>query len=53
MSDGAPQWSDRLKGCLRSIGTDHNTEQVYVGAQEGMVYAYSPPNTETGKIHTK
>jgi outer membrane protein assembly factor BamB len=49
MSDGAPQWSDRLKGCLRSIGTDHNTEQVYVGAQEGMVYAYSPPRHRDGK----
>jgi len=43
MSDGVPQWSDRLKGCLRSIGTDQNKEQVYIGAQEGTVYAYSPP----------
>jgi hypothetical protein len=42
-SDGAPQWSDRLKGCLRSIGTDTDSEQIYVGAQEGTVYAYSPP----------
>ena len=41
-SDGAPQWSDILKGCLRSIGTDGESEQIYVGAQEGTVYAYSP-----------
>jgi outer membrane protein assembly factor BamB len=43
ISDGAPQWSDRLRGCLRSIGTDADSEQIYVGAQEGTVYAYSPP----------
>jgi outer membrane protein assembly factor BamB len=43
ISDGAPQWSDKLKGCLRSIGIDGNGEQFYVGAQEGTVYAYSPP----------
>jgi len=43
VSDGAPQWSDKLKGCLRSIGTDGDEEQFYVGAQEGTVYAYSPP----------
>jgi outer membrane protein assembly factor BamB len=53
MSDGAPQWSDELKGCLRSIGTDDNTGQVYVGAQEGTVYAYSPPQLGEGKTHTK
>lgn len=43
ISDGAPQWSDKLKGCLRSIGTDGDGEQIYIGAQEGTVYAYSPP----------
>jgi len=43
ISDGAPQWSDKLKGCLRSIGTDGTGEQIYIGAQEGTVYAYSPP----------
>lgn len=50
-SDGAPQWSDKLKGCLRSIGTDGNHRQIYVGAQEGTVYAYSPPsaNSERSK----
>jgi len=43
ISDGAPQWSDSLKGCLRSIGTDADSEQLYVGAQEGTVYAYRRP----------
>jgi len=48
ISDGAPQWSDRLKGCLRSIGTEGDGEQIYVGAQEGTVYAYSPPSLASG-----
>jgi outer membrane protein assembly factor BamB len=43
ISDGAPQWSEKLKGCLRSIGIDDDGEQMYIGAQEGTVYAYSPP----------
>ena len=41
-SNGAPQWADSLKGCLRSIGTDVNDAQIYVGAQQGTVYAYAP-----------
>jgi len=41
-SDGARQWSDKLQGCLRSIGTDGDGAPIYVGAQEGTVYAYSP-----------
>jgi hypothetical protein len=44
ISDGALQWSDKLKGCLRSIGTDGESEQIYIGVQEGTVYAYSPPS---------
>jgi outer membrane protein assembly factor BamB len=48
ISDGAPQWSDKLKGCLRSIGTDGDSEQIYVGAQEGTVYAYTPPVVAPG-----
>ena len=48
ISDGAPQWSDKLKGCLRSIGTDGDNEQIYVGAQEGTVYAYTPPVVASG-----
>lgn len=47
-SDGAPQWSDSLKGCLRSIGTEGDSEQIYVGAQEGTVYAYWPPPLASG-----
>jgi outer membrane protein assembly factor BamB len=47
ISDGAPQWSDKLKGCLRSIGTDGESEQIYVGVQEGTVYAYSPPSKDS------
>jgi hypothetical protein len=42
-SDGAMAWSDQLKGCIRSIGTDDRSENIYIGAQEGTVYAYSPP----------
>jgi len=48
ISDGAPEWSDKLKGCLRSIGTDGDSEQIYVGAQEGTVYAYTPPVVASG-----
>jgi outer membrane protein assembly factor BamB len=48
ISDGAPEWSDKLKGCLRSIGTDGDNEQIYVGAQEGTVYAYTPPLGASG-----
>jgi outer membrane protein assembly factor BamB len=48
ISDGASQWSDKLKGCLRSIGTDGDNEQIYVGAQEGTVYAYTPPVVASG-----
>jgi outer membrane protein assembly factor BamB len=43
LSDGAPQWSDKLNGCLRSIGADGDGAPVYIGAQEGTVYAYTPP----------
>jgi len=43
-SDGAAQWSDFLKGCIRSIGTDGGSALIYVGAQQGTVYAYSPPS---------
>jgi outer membrane protein assembly factor BamB len=52
MSDGVPQWSDKLKGCLRSISTDPNKKRVYIGVQEGTVYAYSPPE-ETVKAQKK
>jgi outer membrane protein assembly factor BamB len=42
LSDGALQWSDKLKGCLRSIGTDGDGAPIYIGAQEGTLYAYTP-----------
>ncbi|PYY04516.1 MAG: hypothetical protein DMG69_30110 [Acidobacteria bacterium] len=37
-----------LKGCLRSIGADGDSEQIYLGAREGTVYAYSPPLAASG-----
>jgi outer membrane protein assembly factor BamB len=43
LSDGRLQWSDTLKGCLRSIGTDGQSAEIYVGAQEGTLYAFLPP----------
>jgi hypothetical protein len=43
-----PQWSDKLKGRLRSVGTDDDNEQIYVAAQEGTVYAYRPPLVASG-----
>jgi outer membrane protein assembly factor BamB len=44
VSDGAPQWSDKLKGCLRSIGTDGDGELIYIGAQEGTCLLILPPS---------
>lgn len=40
-ADGAPQWRDSLKGCIRSIADDGGL--LYIGTQEGTVYAYTPP----------
>jgi outer membrane protein assembly factor BamB len=40
-SDGQPQWRDHVKGCIRSFGHDATT--LYVGVQEGTMYAYRPP----------
>jgi len=42
-SDGRLQWSDTLKGCLRSLGTDGHSAEIYVEAQEGTLYAFLPP----------
>lgn len=36
--NGAPQWKLNMKGCIRSIGSSGKT--VFVGVQEGTVYAY-------------
>jgi outer membrane protein assembly factor BamB len=37
-SDGASQWKLNLKGCIRSIGSSE--KRIFVGVQEGTVYAY-------------
>ena len=37
-SDASPQWKLNLKGCIRSIGSSE--KRVFVGVQEGTVYAY-------------
>ena len=37
-TDGAPQWSLSLKGCIRSIGSSGN--MLFAGVQEGTIYAY-------------
>ena len=43
-SDGKLQWSNNLNGCLRSIGMDGQSGEIYVGAQEGTLYAFLAPN---------
>ena len=40
-ADGIPLWSDHVKGCIRSFG--HDGSMLYIGVQEGTVYAYRPP----------
>jgi eukaryotic-like serine/threonine-protein kinase len=37
-SNGASQWKLNLKGCIRSV--ESSKETVFVGVQEGTVYAY-------------
>ena len=39
--DGKPVWTAHVKGCIRSFGHDEST--LYIGVQEGTVYAYQPP----------
>ncbi len=39
-TDGKLAWSDHVKGCIRSFGHDDST--LYIGVQEGTVYAYQP-----------
>jgi len=41
-TDGKQKWSDHVKGCIRSFGHDAST--LYIGVQEGTVYAYQPSN---------
>jgi outer membrane protein assembly factor BamB len=38
ITDGEPQWSVNLTGCIRSIGSSGN--MLFAGVQEGIVYAY-------------
>jgi outer membrane protein assembly factor BamB len=40
-ADGKLAWSEHVKGCVRSFGHDGST--LYIGVQEGTVYAYQPP----------
>jgi outer membrane protein assembly factor BamB len=39
VTDGKPQWSLNLTGCIRSIGSTSN--MLFAGVQEGTVYAYA------------
>jgi eukaryotic-like serine/threonine-protein kinase len=39
-SDGALRWKMNVNGCIRSIGT--SGDLLFLGAQEGMVYAIQP-----------
>jgi len=41
---GKPAWTDHVKGCIRSFGHDEST--LYIGVQEGTVYAYRPPRPQ-------
>jgi outer membrane protein assembly factor BamB len=43
-ADGKQAWSDHVKGCIRSFGHDDST--LYIGVQEGTVYAYRPHTFE-------
>lgn len=44
-SDGKLAWTNHVKGCIRSFGHDGST--LYIGVQEGTVYAYHLPNSST------
>ena len=41
-SDGARQWKLNLKGCISSIGSSE--KRMFVGVQEGTIYAYELPS---------
>ena len=40
--NGKLAWSEHVKGCVRSFGHDSST--LFIGVQEGTIYAYQPPN---------
>jgi len=42
-TDGEPQWTLTMKGCIRSIGSSGNI--LFAGVQEGTIYAYERPTT--------
>jgi outer membrane protein assembly factor BamB len=44
-TDGKQAWSEHVKGCIRSFGHDEST--LYIGVQEGTVYAYRPPRPQS------
>jgi outer membrane protein assembly factor BamB len=48
MADGKQAWSDHVKGCVRSFGHDDST--LYIGVQEGTVYAYRPASRPSSAI---
>ena len=39
--DGRELWSQEFQGCIRSIGI--SDDLLYIGAQQGMLYAFAPP----------
>jgi outer membrane protein assembly factor BamB len=43
LSDGAIQWSEKLRGPVRSIGSEPESKDVsiYVGSQRGMLFAFA------------
>ncbi len=47
--DGMPLWSRAFVGMVRGIGQDDRT--LYLGTQEGMIYAY--PRGQTGAIRSR
>jgi hydroxylaminobenzene mutase len=50
-TDGKQAWSEHVKGCIRSFGHDEST--LYIGVQEGTVYAYRPPRPQSFKeVHS-
>lgn len=47
LSTGIEQWSHRFEGIITSIGSSHDL--LYVGTQEGVVYAFRPPPAAAGQ----
>jgi outer membrane protein assembly factor BamB len=41
--DGAPMWSDSLRGTIRAISS--NANRLYIGTLGGTLFAYDPPDT--------